>query len=175
MWDLFFKEQNTCHSVSISSYFYFTLISTSSGFLSLAVFLCFFHSTLMKEFFPEQVQLMVLFLNNFAREYQSSRLEIYGYPYLPVLSFLKALQISHQLILQICREEGRWEFIFFPFKHTMDFSNSICSFFTPFICTWDSSPAWSYSWTWQLLWRIMTVLQGMISAKFFGRENQAVT
>lgn len=61
----------------------------------------------MKEFFPEQVQLMVLFLNNFAREYQSSRLEIYGYPYLPVLNFLKALQISHQLILQICREEGR--------------------------------------------------------------------
>lgn len=158
-------------------HFYFTPISISSGFPSLAVFLflLFFHFILSQErIFPEQVELKVLFLDNFAGKCQCSRLEVYSIsPYLPMLNFLMALQVSHQHILMFCIEGGSENS--FTFLLNIPWTSPVPHPLFPFIWTRGSSAAWSFCWTWQLHWRRMTVLWGMLSAKFFGTENQAVT
>lgn len=115
-----------CLPISTSSLIFILLQLVAPQVFSLAVFLRFFHFILSKErIFPEQVKLKVLFLNNFAGKCQCSRSEVYSLsPYLPMLNFLMALQVSQQHILRFCREGGKWKFIYFPFKHTMDLSSS---------------------------------------------------
>lgn len=149
--------------IHLVSHFDFTLIIISQCF-PLLLFLSFFHFIIsLYIIFPEQVELKWLFLKTFS-VYSLS-------PCLPMLNLVMALQASQQHILTFCREEGKWEFIHFLFKHNTSFSN--CPPFLLFICTWRSSPAQPCCWTWQLSWR--RVLQDVMSVKFFGMQNQAVT
>lgn len=89
-----------------------------------------------------------------------------------MLNFLVALQVISTFLGSV--EKGESENLF-TFLLNIPWSSPLPHPLFPFICTWGSCLAWSCCWTWQLHWRKMTVLWDMVSAKFFGTENQAVT